>query len=107
VPAYARSTILIGMRSLPYARPEGGTGAPFFEHRLPLSAFWPLALVCGLSVLLGWRAVLLNAGLILIAGAALVFYQRKIQGITGDMLGALIEITEAGLFFLLAGGKLP
>lgn len=104
VPAYARAAILVGMRSLSYARPDGGTGAAFFERSLPLTAFWPVAFICVLSVFLKWQALVLNIGFILLVAAVLAYYRKKINGITGDMLGALIEMTESGLFFLLSSG---
>jgi adenosylcobinamide-GDP ribazoletransferase len=102
VPAYARAAVLFGIRLLPYGRPGGGTGAPFFEHRLPIAGFWGLALLAVLSLAGGWGAVWINLGLAVLAGATLTFYRLKMGCITGDMLGALIEICETGLFLLLS-----
>ena len=106
VPAYARAAILVGMRCLPYARSEGGTGSAFFEQSLPVNAFWSVALVCFLSIFLKWQAVVINLGFVLVVTVVLAYYRKKLNGITGDMLGALTEITESGLFFLLSGGIL-
>jgi len=37
----------------------------------------------------------------------LLFYKKRMGCITGDMLGALVEITEAGLFLMISlGGAL-
>jgi adenosylcobinamide-GDP ribazoletransferase len=34
----------------------------------------------------------------------LLFYKKRMGCITGDMLGALVEITEAGLFLIISLG---
>jgi len=102
VPAYARCGILFGMRALPYGRPEGGTGSAFFHETVGLSAFWGLVPLVGLSVLLGWRCLVLNGAFVAIIVVTLLFYQRRVGCITGDMLGALTEILEAGLFLAVS-----
>lgn len=102
VPAYARSGILFGMRALPYGRPEGGTGSAFFQTPPGFSGFWVLAPLAGLSLLLGWRGLILNGAFVLIVAATLWFYHRKVGCITGDMLGALTEVLEAGLFLAVS-----
>ena len=107
VPAYARGAMLFGIRLLPYGRPEGGTGRGLFDRPLPLSAFWGLLPLAGLSLLLGWRAWLLNGGFILLTGILLLFYRRRLGCITGDLLGAAVEVLEAGLFILVAMGGVP
>ncbi|MBT8339459.1 MAG: adenosylcobinamide-GDP ribazoletransferase, partial [Desulfatitalea sp.] len=103
VPGFSRATVLFGTQYLPYGRPEGGTGQAFFEQRprwrdySGLCALWITALL-----LTGWDAIWLAAGMSLITVATLSFYKKKVNCITGDMLGAMIEITETGLFLLLA-----
>lgn len=101
-PAYARAAVLIATRSLPYGRPGGGTAHDFFHPPLKIKDYWGLGLLVLLSMLTFWQCILVNAGFALIVIAVVWWYRRKINCITGDMLGALIEITETGLFMLAA-----
>jgi adenosylcobinamide-GDP ribazoletransferase len=105
IPAFARSTPMIAMALLPYGRPEGGTGSAFFEKRPRLIDHWGLLLVLALALLTGMRfgALIIAFGGILIV--LLSYYRRKMGCITGDMLGALIEVTEAGLLLAATIGE--
>ena len=103
IPAYARAGILFGMRYLPYGRPDG-TGKPFFNERFSLKHFWGLILPVGLSLTLGLKAVWLNLAFAIIIASILFFYKKRMGCITGDMLGAMVEITEAGLFLMISCG---
>ena len=103
VPAYARAGILFGMRCLPYGRPDG-TGKPFFNKKLSWIHFWGLLLPVGLSLCLGLKALWLNLGFAIIIGSILFFYKKRLGCITGDMLGAITELTEAGLFLMASAG---
>ena len=107
VPAYARSAMMFGIRFLPYARGKEGTGSAFFDTPLSALDFRYLALPVFLSLFLEWRGILLN--LVFIAGtAALIwFYRRRLNGITGDLLGAMTEILEASLFLVVCVGGVP
>jgi adenosylcobinamide-GDP ribazoletransferase len=107
IPAYARTTSLFGFCFLPYGRPDGGTGHAFFKDPVTLKAFRYFTLPLILSLFTGWRGILLNLvfgfTLILILG----YYRKKLGCITGDMLGAMVEITEAVLFLVVSiGGDL-
>ena len=104
VPAYARSSMLCGMRFLPYARGPEGTGSPFFDTPLTLADFRFLALPLLLSLFLGWRGILLNLFFVLATAALVALYRRKLGGVTGDLLGAMTEIMEAVLFLALSLG---
>lgn len=103
IPAYARAAILFGMRYLPYGRPDG-TGKPFFNERLSLKHFWGLPLAVGLSLMIGLEAIWLNVAFAIIIAAILFFYKKRVGCITGDMLGAMTELTEAGLFLTASLG---
>jgi adenosylcobinamide-GDP ribazoletransferase len=107
VPAYARGGILFAMRRLPYGRPEGGTGLAFFRRTPSAGAFWAVGLTGLLSLALGPAAVALNAAFALVVAGLIAFYRRQLGCITGDMLGAMIEVTEAALFLVAAieGGR--
>ncbi len=101
IPAYARAGILFGMRYLPYGRSDG-TGKPFFQKTLSSKHFWGLVFPVGLSLLLGLEAIALNLAFAIIIGLILLFYKKRMGCITGDMLGAMVEITEAGLFLIIS-----
>ena len=98
IPAYARGSILFGMRFLEYGRTDGGTGKPFFENKLKIIDFCWLLIPVLLSIFLGFKAILLNLVFLIIITGILFYYKKKIGCITGDMLGAMVEITEAVLF---------
>jgi adenosylcobinamide-GDP ribazoletransferase len=103
IPAYARAGILFAMRFFPYGR-SNGTGKPFFAQKLALNHFWGLVLPVGLSLILGLKAIWLNLAFAIIIGMILLFYKKRMGCITGDMLGAMVEITEAGLFLMASLG---
>ncbi len=103
IPAYARAGILFGMRFLPYGRPNG-TGKPFFKTQLAPIHFWGLIFPVGLSLILGLKAIWLNLLFAVIVGSILNFYKRRMGCITGDMLGAMTEVTESGLFLMASIG---
>jgi adenosylcobinamide-GDP ribazoletransferase len=98
VPAYARSGILFAVRFLAYGRPDGGMGQGLFDRPLKAKDFWALSIPVGISVALGIQGILLNAAFILFSFFIIYFYRKKMGCITGDMLGAMIESTEAFLF---------
>ena len=104
VPAYARASMLFGMRFLEYGRPAGGTGMDFFKHDLKPSAFWGLSIPVLLSLLLGWQGIWLVFCFAAITAGLIWYYKRRLGCITGDMLGAMTEIQESGLFLLISIG---
>jgi adenosylcobinamide-GDP ribazoletransferase len=106
VPAYARSAMLFGIRFFDYGRPGGGTGSDFFKEKLKLSAFWGMIIPVVLSGLLGWKAIGLNVSFAVITATILLYYKKRLGCITGDMLGAMTEITESALFLLISIGGL-
>lgn len=104
VPAYARGGILCAMRWLEYGRPGGGTGLPFFTRRIGWRQLWALGLTMALSAGLGPAALAMNAGFVLLVALLIAFFKRRLGCVTGDMLGALTETIEAGLFLVASMG---
>ncbi|UWX58415.1 adenosylcobinamide-GDP ribazoletransferase [Chlorobaculum sp. MV4-Y] len=89
--------------SLPYARAEGGTATAFVE-----GAGWQhlvVAIASAFVLLLyptgfGWqRALFLIASAVASTLALGLLSRRKIGGVTGDVLGACSELTEAFVWF--------
>lgn len=101
IPALARSGILFAMKVLAYGRPDGGTGKAFFESPLRPKAFVWVALPIGMSLFLGGTGVFLLACFGLITFSMTGFFRRQMGCITGDMLGAMVEVTEMALLAFL------
>lgn len=106
-PTLSRWTIVALNAWLPYARPEGGLGEAITNHRGAATLFWATAVTAVVTV-----TALRADGLILWACAVVVMAafgftaRRRIQGVTGDVFGASVEVTEATVLVaavLLAG----
>lgn len=104
IPAYARATNLFGIRLLPYARPEDGMGRALFKEPLTVTHFRYVAIPVLLSLCLGWQGMLINLVYGVTVVALIGFYRYKMGSITGDMLGAMVEITEAVLLLTASVG---
>jgi adenosylcobinamide-GDP ribazoletransferase len=104
VPAYARGGMVFGIRFLHYGRSAEGIGYGFIGNPLKLTAFAGCLIPAFLSILLGWKALWLNACFILITASILGYYKRRMDCITGDMLGAMVEVLESLLFLLSSVG---
>lgn len=104
IPAYARGGILFGIKFLKYGRPEGGTGHAFFGKPLKVSGFWGLAIPIAISFFMGWRGIWLNFIFILMTAVILMYYNKRVGCITGDMLGAMTEVLESALFLMVSVG---
>ncbi len=101
VPAYARAGMLFGIRYFKYGR-EKGTGHDLFEKRLPFEDFIFLSVPIFISLILGVKGLIINVAFVLTIFMIILFYKKKMGCITGDMLGAMCEVTES-ILFLAAG----
>jgi adenosylcobinamide-GDP ribazoletransferase len=104
IPAYSRATMIFGIRFLEYGRKGTGTGLDLFEKAIGLKDFFFVLIPMVISVFLGYKGLVLNLVFLGTLMLVLGFYKRKFNCITGDMLGAMCEVTEAVLF--LATGAL-
>lgn len=102
IPAYARGAFTIAIHFLDYIRPEAGTGMSFFTNERSVKRLIWLLVPVALSLCLGLRGIFLNGAFIGIVALVTLYYKKRLGGITGDMLGALGEVTEAGLFLFAA-----
>ncbi len=95
VPVLGRSAQVISMTLLPYARTEGGLASVFILRRRRSNMYWALGISVGAALILAGAVGL--AALFAAAAAAALFSlwcRKKINGITGDTLGAVTEIVE-------------
>lgn len=101
IPSYARASMLFGIKNLEYGRKEG-TGHDHFEKPLDLQSFRWLLIPVVISLSLGLRGVWINLSFIVVVFLIIRLYKKILGCITGDMLGAMTETTEAVLFLLSA-----
>ncbi len=102
MPALGRFNMGIGTALFPYARPEGlGKGfARFFSpRRLALTGLYTLLAA---YLLLSWRGVILGVLVGIWAWLFARFVSGRIGGLTGDVYGALCELSELVTLLLAA-----
>ncbi len=104
VPGFARSSMIFGVRLLPYGRPGGGTGFDLFSSPIELKDFWGLSVCIILSLLLGWQGIRILLAFFAFTASAVAYYRRRMGCITGDMLGAMTEASESLLLLAAAAG---
>ncbi len=90
---------------LPSAR-SGGMGSDFAAGFQPGAILLTVLLPVGLAILIGLTGLWAAVAAVLAAAAVLALAIRRIGGVTGDVFGMLVEVTEtAVLLTLVAGGK--
>jgi adenosylcobinamide-GDP ribazoletransferase len=100
----SRTSAVVLAAALPYARPEGGTGASFTNVRAPR------AIVACVAALAGAVLIAHADGLVLVLTAAVLTlvlawaFRSWLGGMTGDTLGAAVELIDTAS--LLAGASL-
>ncbi len=102
VPSLARWSVLPSMTLFPAAK-SGGMG-----FAVQSAARWPQAVLgyvvsAGLSLAIFWPAGLALLALALVVALSLGAYATsRLGGVTGDVFGCTIEVSEAALFLLAA-----
>lgn len=103
MPFAGRTVLVLLVAAMPYARSEGGLGSLFYEHSAQRAAWFALALFAGVSWLLAGPAGLIVVTTVLLSAFAFAWYcWKKIDGVTGDTLGAACEIAETVVLLTLA-----
>jgi adenosylcobinamide-GDP ribazoletransferase len=95
------SMVLVCYRS-PYARPEGGLAKPFVENLFAREMAFSLVSAFGIALFLaGVKGILVFLGVCLFSLGYRFFFIKKLGGVTGDILGAVNEISELLCLILL------
>ena len=101
VPVYSRTAMLLGVKALPYGRPQGGMASNMFGDNNP-AFLWCAALIPA-SALLFPAASFVTVNLVFAATAwgLIRIYRTTLGCITGDMIGGLGEITQMTVLLAL------
>lgn len=101
VPALSRYAMVLCTFKIPYARSEGGLGKAFLDHVGRRELVW--ATLWGATAAVALEGMWGLVELAMVWAAALPFRyaaKRWIGGMTGDMLGAVNEVSEILLYHL-------
>ncbi len=103
-PAYGRLAMLFGIKALPYGRPEGGMASSLFEQNTQAPC-WAATLAL-LSLILYPLPIALAMNLLvaITIWGLIHLYRTNVGCITGDMIGAMGEITQTAVLLALSMG---
>lgn len=88
--------LILPASRLPQARP-GGMGADFAAGVRPVAVWITAALPISLAVLLGMQGAFAVLAALISGAALLRLAWKRIGGVTGDVLGALVEVAETAV----------
>ncbi len=101
-PCVARAALVAVVALFPYARADG-MGATFRDHAAPLALLVATATTVTASlVVFGAAGLLVAASGAATALAVGAYATRLIGGVTGDVYGAAVEVTEAATLLFIA-----
>jgi adenosylcobinamide-GDP ribazoletransferase len=93
---------VLAVFAFPYARGKEGLGYYFKSgaswHRFALAT---LLMLAGSLILLGWQGLVIAAIAFMIIMVIGCFFRSRLGGLTGDVYGAIKEMTEALIFLLI------
>jgi len=103
MPLLSRWSMVLTASLSVYARMSGGTGKDFVETVSPLSLLTATIFASvAAGVMMGWRGILVIAIIGAITLTGVIYFKKRLGGVTGDVLGAVNEVNEVMvLLFIL------
>jgi adenosylcobinamide-GDP ribazoletransferase len=99
--AVSRTLILVAAGLAPYARREG-TGLIIVEATTVTDALWSVVAALAIGALLAGEAGLIaSAAALLVAWSLAHLANQRLGGVTGDILGAVVELGELAYLVVL------
>lgn len=102
-PVLGRSVLVMLLLTTPYVRP-GGMGSAIVEYLPRAAAVLVLLMVAAFGLLAGKVGVLALAVAVVTWFVLRWMMMRRLGGMTGDTLGAAVELTEVAVLVVLALG---
>lgn len=102
MPVLSRWSIVLMAGLSDYARVTKGTGKDFVETVTPLNLVTATFFACVAAiVMMGWRGglTILFIGCVTLTGV--VYFKKRLGGVTGDVLGAVNEVNEVMVLLIL------
>ncbi|MBT5230842.1 MAG: adenosylcobinamide-GDP ribazoletransferase [Methylococcales bacterium] len=101
-PVIARTTLLLQLKLTPYAKPQGYGSSIKQQLKVPLILL-QVSFFVGLSVLMTTPMIMISW---VIAGGVVIWIhfncKKRIQGLTGDVIGASIVLQECAILVCMA-----
>lgn len=102
IPVFARTAVMLFLAYVPYVR-VGGLGEALTDSSAQWWIILSLLLVVSVVVVFaGWTGVTLILLSAVVFALLYKLFMQRLQGVTGDMLGATIEVMETVLLCFIA-----
>jgi adenosylcobinamide-GDP ribazoletransferase len=99
--AVSRTLILVAAGLAPYARRQG-TGKAFIEATTVIDSLWSVVAALALGALLaGEDGLIASAAALVVAWSVTHIANQRLGGVTGDILGAVVELAELAYLVIL------
>jgi adenosylcobinamide-GDP ribazoletransferase len=95
-PVWGRLSASVVAVASTYVRPEGGLGAHMVRLSGPRELFTATLTSLAISLSFGWRALAAAAAAAIMGLILAWIWKKSLGGITGDLLGASVELGEIG-----------